>query len=356
MLDSETEFRVKSVRVFDNFALVGNQVSVGVAASVNERVTLLKDPDGKLIEGDLYDAFSLTRGYATAFIGNQWYSVDLLNAVGTPFKSDWPLNEIGGPAIPTKTVVFQDPTPKVLTATSMFWTDVGGDSLGTLFDRYGFLQSLDSGLTWQMSNQGIGKNIYCWDIKNIRDTVYALSSYALSILTFTRGWVYRSIDRGQTWAECQPLPYGFENRMNLDIDDNGVVYVAGGGLVRSFDQGQTWNFIPGPWPDGESPRSSSVIRDHLYVATGSHLFVSNSRVTSVNVTRDSPSNGIAVLHGNQIHLPHSMPLDGVYLVDVLGREIPIEIENTDVINVKVMLNTGIYFLHTKENVFKVFSN
>ncbi|MBI2794258.1 MAG: exo-alpha-sialidase [Ignavibacteria bacterium] len=354
------EFQIQRHRVLGKNAVVSDGVYNALVSTEYDTVRPILDEKGLPVYSVLSDAIPISDTESYVSINEKWYSVNLNTGMATKLVIDWPKNVLGNYAIPTVTCVFDGVQRRILTATSMTWSlyDDENDSLITFYDRYGFLASTDNGRTWEMSNNGIGKNIYSWDMKQRGDTVYALTSYAMDkLVTLTRAAVYKSFDQGRTWTLCWVLPNGLTNPMTLEIDPRGFVYVAGGALAYSSDKGETWELINGPWADSERVYSCLVTDEgKMFVATGYQLF--QTQLVS-SVTDDKSEHALKpdlYWDGNYLKIAPSGATDcrDIAMFDLYGRIIQLTHTSNDTFVPENKLIQGLYFVRICSNSYHIF--
>lgn len=148
-------------------------------------------------------------------------------------------------------------------------SSLAADPLGVLYvatHGNGAFRSLDNGDTWESISAGLPS----LDIGEVAvDDLGVL--YAIPHL----GAIYRSSDSGDTWEEVQNSGLGNPFVPSLVINPNDVVFSGTDeGVVRSFDEGDTWEFA-NTGLDNLIVESMAVSRDDVLFA-GTHLGIYRS--------------------------------------------------------------------------------
>ncbi len=107
----------------------------------------------------------------------------------------------------------------------------------------GLYRSIDNGLNWEPISSDIGTDGNVIAILPLGDTIFA-SIWAES------GAVIRSTDNGQTWERVFTGIYSNEYVTDIVISGNGNLFISlmgfsenRGGVYKSVDGGNSWNFI-----------------------------------------------------------------------------------------------------------------
>lgn len=110
-----------------------------------------------------------------------------------------------------------------------------GDDDGGSDQGLGVFKSLDGGLSWTQTNEGMG---------NLTVGVFASSdAEPNNVLAGTKnGGIFRSADFGSTWTKTSAPDRNFRN-LKYKPGDNRVVYASENGFWRSEDGGDTWTQI-----------------------------------------------------------------------------------------------------------------
>ena len=122
----------------------------------------------------------------------------------------------------------------------------------------GVFKSTDSGQTWKLCNNGLGKNLNAWRMVLLPDgTLFLLVARGLENRQVVDGALYRSTDQAATW-QVSPLPQGVNapNDLVFDPEQPRRMYLSCwpwtdrknmmehcGGLLRTEDGGMTWKQI-----------------------------------------------------------------------------------------------------------------
>jgi len=104
----------------------------------------------------------------------------------------------------------------------------------------GVLASNDGGDTWEERSSGLGAGL-------IELTLDPLDASALYLDQRGSGFLYRSLDNGQSWALL------YSGARDLALDSNGEFLYRlewESGLLRSANQGQSWEVVPWPMDGG----------------------------------------------------------------------------------------------------------
>ncbi len=114
---------------------------------------------------------------------------------------------------------------------------------GDLLDA-GIWKSTDYGDTWEPKNNGIPTGFPVGWIKSIAinpqnpSTIYT---------TVSRHGLYKTKNEGDNWVY---LGFGFSEDVEIDWYDTSTVYLSdAGGIMKSVDDGQTWNYTGQPGTD-----------------------------------------------------------------------------------------------------------
>lgn len=117
----------------------------------------------------------------------------------------------------------------------------------------GIYRSTDTGLTWQLSNKGLGKNLFAWLLEqNSSGRLFAVFPRGMAKGRTVDGEVYYSDDKAETWKKLL-LPDGVNGPHDIlthpryprtiflscwprTVEGNDVK----GGLLKSTDGGATW--------------------------------------------------------------------------------------------------------------------
>ncbi|MCX7716762.1 MAG: hypothetical protein N2Z73_05030 [Endomicrobia bacterium] len=101
-------------------------------------------------------------------------------------------------------------------------------------NEYAFLKSTDAGITWSVSNKGLGGLIVYDGCKDPSGNIYVLG----------RTTVFKSTDNGNTWNEVfNSVTTQFEKGVISAPTANDVFVSGGGRLWRSSDGGNTWTQV-----------------------------------------------------------------------------------------------------------------
>jgi hypothetical protein len=125
----------------------------------------------------------------------------------------------------------------------------------SVFDR-GVYKSTDDGKTWNQVNNGLGKNLFAWQLRqNSNGRIFVLFSRGESKGKVVDGAVYYSDDHGESWTYL-PLPEGVNGPHDLMIDpvNPEIMYIScwprtvngndiGGGIIKTTDGGASWKQI-----------------------------------------------------------------------------------------------------------------
>jgi len=122
----------------------------------------------------------------------------------------------------------------------------------------GVFKSIDSGRTWKLCNNGLGRNLNAWQMVLLPDgTLLLLVARGLENRETVDGKLYVSTDRAETW-QASPLPQGANapNDLVFDPDNPRRMYLSCwpwtdrenmvercGGLYRTEDGGETWEQV-----------------------------------------------------------------------------------------------------------------
>lgn len=110
-----------------------------------------------------------------------------------------------------------------------------GDAAGV-----GVMKSTDGGLTWEMSNTGMGNKIVGRMIQH--------PTTSQTMLAATNGGIYKTTDNGANWTMKEG---GNFKEIVFKADDPSVVFAAkGGDFFKSTDTGETWTEIDNGLPGG----------------------------------------------------------------------------------------------------------
>lgn len=97
--------------------------------------------------------------------------------------------------------------------------------------QYAFVKSTDAGVTWRISNKGLGGLIVYDGCKDPAGNIYVLG----------RTSVFKSVDNGSTWNETFNSSAQFEKGV-ISAPTTSYVFVAGYGKIwRSADGGANWS-------------------------------------------------------------------------------------------------------------------
>lgn len=353
-LEGGQELEIRNHRIAGSYVVAGDGWNNCIVSNESDTGRLIRNKEGVPVYDMLFDAIPLSEDSVLAFIGRKWLTVELTSGVAELFTTNWPRNQRGYFAEPFASCTFDGTPRRILTATKILWSIEDNDTLATFFDRYGFLASTDGGVTWEMSNTGLGKDIYCWDMKQKGDTVYALTSTgyaALPVAKFLRPTVYKSFDQGRTWTQCWVLPNEVEYPRSLEIGRYGRVLVAGGALAESTDRGETWVLIDGPWT--EPPFSCLVTDDgNFYVTTGYHLFRARMPTTVDESKRRIPIDELT-WDGHSIRLNSDIDCTEASLFDLYGRSAKMVKVGANTFTLGNAVHSGLYFVRVCNNIYYV---
>lgn len=314
---------------------------------------VIRDEDGGLTSGELLAAYQDTEGRICAFVSRRWIRTDTAGGSASAMTTNWPKNVANRYLAPTTVVKVHEAGQTTLIAgTYSEWTLITSDSLVIPYPLYGVLTSTDNGVTWSMSNSGLGKDLFCYDMMVHGNVVYAFMSYATG-LNRTRAWLYGSTDAGKTWIAGSALPPEFINPMELSVDDNGTLYCAGGGLVKSHDMGDSWESINGPVDVPFKPYDCQATEYGLYVVTELGLYRTDI-ISSVSEPEGNHE-GVPYWNGSSIVLPSTTDLtvSTIELYDTYGRPIEISIRGVEIMP-STALASGLYILTIDGRAFKLF--
>lgn len=286
------------------------------------------------------------------FLNRRWNRTDKSGLIASSMVTNWPKNVAGNNLDPVNVVTTRhDGRSTLIAGTHSVWTLLTADSLVVPYPLYGVLTSTDDGVTWSMSNTGLGQDLFCHDMVAHNNVVYALMGYAIG-LNRTRAWLYRSTDHGQTWTRGATLPPEFKNPMELTVDRNGTVYCAGGGLVKSRDMGDSWEAVNGPDSSPFEPYDCLATEDGLYAVTEYGLYKSDVVSSVTGSTADDVRNPIWVDHAIQLSSANDISIGDVQLHDVYGRSIVIELVGQQIIPIGT-LSSGLYLLTITGRTYKL---
>jgi photosystem II stability/assembly factor-like uncharacterized protein len=125
----------------------------------------------------------------------------------------------------------------------------------TVFDK-GVYKSTDDGKSWKETNNGLGDNLFAWQIRrNQEGRLFVLCSRGERHGEKVDGVVYYSDDEAATW-KLLDLPSGVNGPHDLLIDNNNTqtMYLScwprktedgdkNGGVYKTEDGGKTWKQI-----------------------------------------------------------------------------------------------------------------
>ncbi|NCC73852.1 MAG: hypothetical protein EOM06_10690 [Sphingobacteriia bacterium] len=104
----------------------------------------------------------------------------------------------------------------------------------------GVMRSTDGGMTWELSNEGMGNKVVGRLIMHPQDNQI--------ILAATNGGIYKSTDNGQIWVSKQ---IGDFKEIVFKPDNPEIVYAsANGRFYRSTDSGESFQMITSGLPSG----------------------------------------------------------------------------------------------------------
>ncbi|RPI67102.1 MAG: hypothetical protein EHM43_09880 [Ignavibacteriae bacterium] len=137
------------------------------------------------------------------------------------------------------------------------------------------------------------------------------------------------------------------------MDDNGTLYCAGGGLVKSHDMGDSWESINGPVDVPFKPYDCQATEYGLYVVTELGLYRTDI-ISSVSEPEGNHE-GVPYWNGSSIVLPSTTDLtvSTIELYDTYGRPIEISIRGVEIMP-STALASGLYILTIDGRAFKLF--
>ena len=156
-----------------------------------------------------------------------------------------------------------------------------GDPTPATNDRFEMYRSLDAGDTWTLATTPAMPVALAGEYA----TPYYWTRQGNNVwFSTTKGRVFRSTDRGLTWAAArtglanvsgsEPCMVAFRDALN------GLVFEpSGGGLVRTTDGGATWTALPYTGP------AHAIIR--AVPGTGQYLSVGQGPDAGTSVSRDN---------------------------------------------------------------------
>jgi photosystem II stability/assembly factor-like uncharacterized protein len=125
----------------------------------------------------------------------------------------------------------------------------------SVFDK-GVYKSIDGGRNWTAANQGLGENLFAWQIRrNAAGRLFVVCARGLNNNTVVDGVIYYSDDQAVTWKQLA-LPEGVNGPHDLLIDPENVrrMYLScwprkttggdvNGGVYKTDDGGATWRQV-----------------------------------------------------------------------------------------------------------------
>jgi photosystem II stability/assembly factor-like uncharacterized protein len=130
-------------------------------------------------------------------------------------------------------------TPPISIVTNIVYDPVTPQMIYVATAGSGILRSRDSGQTWQSIDT---------EQTGLEHTVVAAEPVYPYRLVAPGGYIYTSLDHGDTWQKIQPYGAYLGNirQYLFTPEDPSVLYAATPtGLIRSFDCGQNWSRVPG---------------------------------------------------------------------------------------------------------------
>jgi photosystem II stability/assembly factor-like uncharacterized protein len=125
----------------------------------------------------------------------------------------------------------------------------------SVFDK-GVYQSTDGGKNWVLQNNGLGNNLFAWQLRdNNQGRLFLLCSRGKRNGETVDGSIYYSDDHAKNW-HALPLPAGTNGPHDLlpDPANSNILYVSCwprpvnghdvyGGVIKSADAGLTWKQV-----------------------------------------------------------------------------------------------------------------
>jgi len=211
--------------------------------------------------------------------------------IGAPSGGFWYTNDGGAswatstdtlPTIGVSAIALHPETPEVILMGT--GDDDGGDDQGM-----GVFKSLDGGLTWEESNNGMPDLTVCMFAPHETDHNTLLAATK-------NGGIYKTTDFGATWTKTGAPDRNFRN-IQYKPGDMSVVYASESGFWRSADGGETWTQVgsdQGLTASGRmvfdvTPANDSLV--YILVGGGAFegLFKSNDYGQTFTLQSDSPN-------------------------------------------------------------------
>jgi photosystem II stability/assembly factor-like uncharacterized protein len=133
-------------------------------------------------------------------------------------------------------------------------------------DFGGISKSTNSGITWRFASEGLVavETLAIEADSRTPGTVFASAPL---------GWVFKSIDRGQTWQQRHVGEYGFVVDFSFDPFDVSTIYASSTeGVFESTDGGDQWSLIGSGLAGVNEVLADPTVRGRLFAATQGKLF------------------------------------------------------------------------------------
>ncbi len=286
---------------------------------------------------------------------NTWYRVNLSNGIATSVDSDW-LNELVGCRRKANGLCLLDASSSTIAVGVEDYWNIGTDSLSGQCNRYGVLNSQDTGTTWTMMSEGFGQSNYCWDIQSHKGTLFALMSAAFGPWEKNRASIYRR-EPGSIWQQTAALPVDMVNPMRLHVQPSGTVYVCNKPIVRSFDNGDTWEVLQTDLPDNTTFSAVIEVGNNLVISTGRSVYIAENAVSSIN--EDVAETMISARwDGTSFVIPDSDPttetLQDAVAYGVDGRQVPLLRSSHRMLQPMQRITPGVYIVRVGQRYYRSF--